>query len=791
MKKYIYPLAFAATALITLACSDDVVNDIPQTPDSQKEMISFSLSDGAANTRAGFTGADTRIVMRIQSNERAGSGVKYNRTIAKAEQDATDNATSYSNVKFKWETYDYTRYWDDAHGRKSLLSIYAIAIPNKNSETILPTNTLSAGDATTESAWGSVATNTLTWAVDQTQTTANIDDKDLVFSNNIKAGGTNGVYRWDYNTGNYKYSNNGGTDHDAGQMLFYQNGVATNVAPTDAAGHFDRGHMVFNHALSRLTVTLEKGSGFESSPFKFADGTNIKVLGMYYSGTFDVSTGEWAKNADNTPAATSGDIATIAPLSTYTDAVGSYRVQVLPGYTFSKTGTANVLEFTIDNNTYYITQKMLFEALTHDDTDDSKDGALKDQASSDGITMEMGKNYTFTIKVNKKEVESITATLIKWSDVKAADTSIKNGHINITTSVIGATDGDACSDLYLYRYGQDLGSIITTDTYTADQYQADYLTTGNKGVQPTETSTGSKVWQTGWYFENNRTAYHIRSINSTAYGASGANVKNPTSGSAYTYFELANGAQATHDYHWGAPMSSTNFTYSETEGYKNHLHKGITAINENQTINLSELHMMSNINIILKTTTDDGKVALRTGSGTATDPYKYATVTITRLYNAGTVDMGIGLVSTTGDVDASEEITNPKDNSAYSNKYFKQDASNADIVNETNPFSWAVVPQYLKRGTATDTTEDFYVGITITTPDNNQYYVVKKLSEIKAESIGSSKNQTVNDYITRWYPNHSYTYTFTITKTRIESMTCSVAKWSDVVAADLGITLEN
>lgn len=787
MKIY-HSLAFA-TALLAVGCAnnEDVVTPDPVIPDSQKEMISFSLSDNSAQTRAGFTGADTRIVMRIQSETRPGTttDTKYTRTEAKAAVDGTNNPTSYSTVAF---TTDNTRYWDDAHGRYSQLSIYAVAIPDKNNTTILPTNVLKAGDDTNTTGWGSETDNTFTWTVENAQTVENIANKDIVYSNNIKAGGVNGVYRWDYTTGNWKYSDNGSTDHDAGRMLFYQNGVALDVAPTDAAGHFDRGHLMFNHALSRITVTLEAGEGFGGKPFAFATDTNIKLISMPTSGKFDVATGSWAASP------TTSNINTIAPTGTgYTSAAGEYRAQVLPGYVFSKTGTDNVMEFTIDNNTYYITQKMLFDALTHEkdpDDDTDKNGDLVAQKNESGITMEMGKNYTFKIKVNKKQIESITATLAAWSDVNAADTSIKNGHINITTALLTGSEGEACSDLYLYRYGQDLGAINTTDTYTAAEYQANYLTTGNMGVQPTATGTAN-VWKTGWYFEDNRTAYHIRSINNTAYGTDGDNVKNPTSDPKYTYFNLANGAQATHDYHWGAPMDSKNFKYNETEGYKNHLHKGITAINDDQVINISELHMMSNINVVLKTTNDGGAVKLRTGSGTDADPYKYATVTLTRLYAAGTVDMGIGLVTPTGDPVASQEITNPKDNAAYSSKYFKQNSSSEDVITETNPFSWAVVPQFLKRGSATDTAEDYYIGITITTPDNNQYYVIKKLSEIKAESIGTSQNQAANDYITRWYPNHNYTYTFTITKKGIEAITCTVAKWSDVVAADTGVNLED
>ena len=773
MKKYIYPLAVTAAMLTAASCDDNEILETP-IPDSQKEMISFSLSDGASQTRAGFTGGDTKIVMRIQSNDRTNTGnAKYTRTCALAKQDDSNTENSYSSVSFDFNGNNYTRYWDDAHGRKSLLSVYAIAVPDKKDDSVLPTNTLASGDASDENMiWGTNNANTLIWTVNQAQTSDNIANNDLVYSNNIKESGKNGIYRWDFSTGNWKNINNGGSNHDNGQMLFYQNGVATNVAPTEAPGHFDRGHMVFNHALSRITVTLVEGTGFDtrtSTDFQFASGTNIKLLDVPYSGTFNVAEGKWTST-------NKGPISSIAKTTSETDASGTYQAQILPGYSFDSGNTTNVMELTIDNNTYFITQSMLFDAL-------------KNNAGTNGLAvnatsykMEMGKNYKFSITINKKEIDNITATLIKWSEIEAGNSSINNGHINISTHY--SATGSPCSDLHLYRNAQDLGLINTSGTYTADQYQANYMKGTAYHCQPTETSTGSNVWKTPWYFEDNKTAYHIRSINSKAYGTDGKNVKNPTTGNKYTFFEMLNGPQSANDYHWGAPMNNptdNKFKYDEAYGYKSHLYKGITAINDGQTINITELHMMSNINVVLKTSTGSDAVALRTG--TSVNDYKYAKVELTRLYNKAQVDMGIGLV-TPSNVVNNEEMTRPT-------TYFVQENS-YDKISETQAFTWAVVPQPLWRGsTESDKTEDYYVGITITTPDNNQYYIIKNLSEITASSVGTSGNQTQNEIIKRWYPNHSYTYTITITKKGIEAITCTLVNWSEVIAADKDIDLES
>lgn len=786
MKKYIFTTVLATSLLITSCADNEVVDNV--IPDSQKEMISFSLSDGASQTRAGFTGGETKIVMRIQSNDRTNTNVaKYTRTCALAAKDNTNGTDSYSSVSFALNSTNYTRYWDDAHGRKSLLSVYAIAVPNKNDETVLSLeNTLQKGITGSETGnWGTNSDNTLTWEVGETQTSATIASKDLVYSNNIKENGTNGIYRWNYSNGDYFPENTGANTHKGGQMLFYQNGMTDADAATkdltDAPGHFDRGHMVFNHALSRITVTLIEGTGFDktnnSSDFQFIAGTNIKLINVPYTGKFNVAEGKWTST-------NIGTIRSIAKTTSETDASGTYQAQILPGYSFVSDNTTNVMELTIDNNTYFITQSMLFDALKNNADANGLD------ANDTSYKMEMGKNYKFSITINKKEIDNITATLIQWSDIVAGSSSINNGHINISTH---SATGSPCSDLHLYRNAQDLVSINTTDSYTADQYQANYMKGTAYHCQPEQTSTGSNVWKTTWYFEDNKTAYHIRSINSKAYGTSGNNVKNPSSDPKYTYFEMQNGAQSDHDYHWGAPMNTTSsdkFKYDENNGFSEHLHQGITAINDGQTINITELHMMSNIKVVLKTSTGTDAVALRTG--TSESDYKYAKVELTRLYSKAQVDMGIGLVTMSGSISDSETMTNPINNTTYSNTYFDKKADNSENTAQTKPFTWAVVPQKLWRGNGdAQKTEEYYVGIKITTPDNNQYYVIKDLSKIIATTVDTSNNQEQDNEIERWYPNHSYTYTITITKKGIESITATLQKWTIVDAANKDIDLES
>ena len=140
--------------------------------------------------------------------------------------------------------------------------------------------------------------------------------------------------------------------------------------------------------------------------------------------------------------------------------------------------------------------------------------------------------------------------------------------------------------------------------------------------------------------------------------------------------------------------------------------------------------------------------------------------------------MGNGLVTLTGELKTSDAFTKPT-----AGIDDKTDAT----YDKTGAFTYAVVPQALVRTSGTN----LYVGITIKTPDNNQYYVVKSLSNIIATANGGSQNQTTNGNVDFWYPNHNYTYTFTLTKAGIKDVTCTVEKWVDVTAKNQDITLED
>lgn len=811
MNKYIYPMALAATALIATACSDveettSVVEE--QIPDSQKEMISFSMSDNSAspltraNTRAGFT-APTRILMRIQSDDSRTSpqSTLYTRTVAEASAEVTKTGGfKCSDVIFSSEN-GHVRYWDDAYGRNAQLSVYAVAIPGKSGsdgESLLPVSKLKegnysgSGDASSENVkiWGTSDDNKILWSVTKgNQTASTIADEDLVYSNNIQAAedlGQKGRYVYNFTNNNYipdlTQSVSGSNDFANGRLKFNLNGddPANN-------GKFDKGHLVFNHALTRLTVQIIEGAGFNSSDvadFQWKTNTNISIAAgtgqtpaVATAGTLDLQTGIWTGNAWD-------GIAKLAPLGKtfsdgvysgdYTDASGFYRAQFLPGYTFTDGSTTNVLSFTIDDNVYYVNQDMIFDALT------AAGATLANQTTP--ITMEQGKNYVLTITVGKTQIANMTATLEDWKDVVANNMDLENSYVTLN---LKSATGEACTDFDLYRLVNRSSDPLTDKTTIVANDFVSYDWAGDYTQKATLTvpTSGSTVWKTNWYWDSNKDFYHFRTV-------SPQNTDVNTSADKDN-FTITSGAVSSTDYHWGAPMvTDANLKYEveestfdrggvqcSMEGFGSSIYKAIGSTKD--AIAITEIHMMSNIYITVKTKEDGSKVSLYDMS-----TEKGTKVYLTKFSNKGTVDMGTGYVRpsvASGDI-IDQQITDPA-------PFHK-----GESTTETNHFSWAVVPQPVSRGAG----DGNQIGITIETPDGNKYYLAD-LSSIRATSVTSHSstseitdpNQSKDNAITFWYPGHHYYYTFTISKKGIDNITCTVAQWIDVTAGNKDITLED
>ena len=671
MKKINYLLMTAA--VMTTACSNIELEEF--VPNSMKNQITFSGESNTSSRTGLHKSAPTQVIMHIKS-ENANKPVRVTRTQANATKDEEQSATSYSSVVFD---DSYKRYWDDAYGRDAKLSVYAFAVPGKTStdDTQVKEALLAAPEK--DKTWSNTdLAHTVAWNVSTTQTEESILNEDLIYSNNI--------------SGDNKLKFNLDDAND-----------------TDGPGKFEQGNLQFKHALARITINLNKGTGFEGSNFKFTGDNNVTLYNIPTSATLNLTDGTWSN-------ATSTSIKGIYEKTTSTDIKHELMAQVIPGAKYTKGSNDNAMSFIIDDNQYYITYDMMYKALN------TKVNATSMTKLTDtDVTLENGLNYIFNINVNKTGI-SMTATIEGWTNITADIADPSNARITLNL----LNNGTDSKDVKFYR------SAITTTDLNVDPQNKDWAT----GYKAKETDN--------WFFENNKTYYHFRAVNTSADVNTDA-----TNGD---YFPITAG---TTDYLWGAPInSSTTPAYNVTNGYADAINPAIGATTD--AINMTQFHMMSQITINLTTTTDETAVDL-TGSE----------VTITRIHNDGKVLMGSGLITLSGST--TYVVLNKAENS-YT-------------------YTLNVIPQLLERK-ANSTDDNDYIGISIKTATGQSMYFKERLSNIKAATVAGPQH-AVGETITRWYPGHTYTYTFNLTKTGIKDMKASVVDWIKINAETQNISLED
>ena len=801
MKKYLnYTLtAFALCAL--MACSEDTSSSRSSglAPDGGKELIAFSQKGSAMTTRAmtrdGFT-AETKVVMRIKAEGAAATDIRYTQAVATASAQIASDACNTDYLldgPHSHLTYaaSQERYWDDAFGRDSKLTVYAVAVPNKNDDTILPSTILDQTGGTDASPdWYTIGTEntTIDWTVPATQVAATRLEKDLTYSNNIKAGESvnKGCYRQTWNGSDWDKS------MESGRMIWQPKTVTVG----ETTGKFDQGHLVFKHALSWITIVLNEGSGFNNganTDFVWTNNQtavtqNITLKGFHTSGKLDVSTGEWSDKVTNVDI-TQLDETTGTPANQTTRQLEAI---VLPGTNLYST-SSNVIEFEIDNAKYYVSGTQIANAIRDfykaDGAHASDPHATEYQNFT---TMEAGKHYFVSITVSKKGVSNVTAAILDWENVNSSDATPDNVYCTFTFEDRGTKwDANDAAKFNLYRAAKTATNYITGTT------EANYNWTTGYSDTPATKEWDTNHWKTtDWFWPNNLTYYHFRAVgyaDNTTGTPSVTISTNTTPDPDEDYFTITSGTltgSSYKDYVWGAPFKDIadgdKLTYSTATGFDN-TGTGATPTHQiaqalgatNSQINMLLFHVTSQIIVNVYTTTGDGRVTLDNGTN-------HTTVEILNFLPNGKVLMGTGAVSVTGDTRTTAATMG-------SGTYTAGDeTSTPKVAAKVEGFKYGIVPQDLSWTTSTAGT----IGLRITTPDGNQYYV-RDLSQCNATV---SSTNLVNPYtvqsgslwrIATWYPHYKYTYSVTIAQVGITNITAAVLPW-ETVTGDIGtINLEN
>lgn len=506
---------------------------------------------------------------------------------------------------------------------------------------------------------------------------------------------------------------------------------------------FGSGNLVFNHALTRVTFKIKKGDGFTTSDaFAFSNANeNIVLTGFNTTGTFDFTKGEFT---------TVNNTSTIQQLAVTKNTDGYVLDGImLPGTDLSDEKTADAISFTIDNNLYQLKKKVLMDALDGKTTNISNLSALNENKMRPGV------HYVFTMTVGKKKVSNFTASVVEWETVTAEETTPTNARITMTLLENGTKKtGTADFDLYRSTNTSDdiddsFASYDWTTGYTLTNCKAALVEgTKDSGIYQAKDATGS----TDWYWPDNKTFYHFRAVMPNDWVV--------TKGNDGDYISLAAGFKGSYtDVCWGAPFAATtsNLIYDPEDATKNgfdgknvstthQLYKAIGPTE--QAISMIMFHMMSDVTIKLTTTTGDDQVDLTN-----------AKMQLSNVYSTAKVLMGNGLVVPTGTAGI---ITN--------------ETSTAGTYQ--TPWTYGFIPQSLEN-----------VVLTITTKDNNQYFVTMNkvaVSKLSENIIANPYSQNDNGKYTIdcWLPNYQYTYTFKLTKSGITQISASLAGWESVTSEE-------
>lgn len=759
-----------AVCLLTLsACStNETLTDSPidqsKTP---IELTAGIIGENAATTR-GLTrivtndspygsaatafSSGTSLYMVIKSeNETSTTSTQHTRTIGYAQETAPTPANS-TTTGF---ASAYQRYWEDTQSpaRDSKLSIYAACVPGyylNGTQTVeSPTGTQDATTAWTigtsntyTNTWGTgLGATTIAWPLRGTavgsQDATFLANQDLCFSNNVSLQTFD--KRLAFDTTNNKFTS---------------------------------GRMVFHHALTKVTFKIKKGNGFGTDPFAFTyanaptNPENIVLVGFNTSGTFNIANGEFLTES---PAIGTGDIKVMSLTDHRAETNPDFEYELtclmLPGSTLngSNKDALDKIYFTIDENKYHITKSQLAGALASKTLTDNSTSAL------DEYKMRPGVHYVFTMTVSKSQISNLSAAVVGWEEVTASTTP-SNARISVSLLENGTAETSTTPTFDLFRSANVNDEI--NDNWASYDWATGY---GKAYLQKSGSAYAAYEddgFTTPWYWPNNRTFYHFRTLKPQTTTGTWEVTLDGTNNVEYVTLTGA-AAGSYRDVCWGAPFNSLGsgqkLTYSLTTGFDNttgtspnETHQISKAIGPTTaTINMNTFHMMSDVTFIL--TTPSSPEAADYSSRVDLSNAKMELV----VHNTGRVLMGNGLVETTG---STTTITNQ--------------------INDTHtytgtPWHYGFVPQSLDPNPSDDADD---VILIITTSDNNQYKVTLKNVEFTASSFNN--NLIANPYtvvdgkckINQWYPNYSYTYTFHLTKTGIEKVTATLAAWGAVTA---------
>lgn len=594
MRKTIYNIIMCVSLLTIAGCSSDADSPWGNGP-VDKQPIELSVGVDNPTTRAVVTDGDgktlqafnaaTDLWMVMKSEFVALSGDASNLSdldykgaktpkycYTKGTTGAKINENKENEVSF---TDGFIRYWDDAHARSSKLSVWALAVPGVTTENF--GLSASAFEAPVPASFPAG----ISWTIPTAQTAETVKNKDLCFSNNV---------------------------------------VGENVMKFDASANpktFDKGKLIFYHALTKITVKLVEGEGFDHTSmddFNFDSG-NVTLKGFNVDGTFDVAEGEFDDESF-----TSGTITSMA-CGTKTATGYTLEALVMPGTDLNSTTLADAVAFSIDGSAFEVSAATLKQKLI-DGGDTSFD------------KFEAGKNYVFTFKINKTGIMVLTATVAEWDDVTAETAYPK---INIS-EVYGQPTTTEPDNNFKNNF-----SFYLSETETPS-YSKGSDVTYNASPAANERMYS---FNTPLYWPNHQTHYFFRGIYPVV-AESGANTT-PTAKVTTSAITVANSGYTANtfpsDLMLGYPRKADGSADETCKVHTSPATQGICATEGDIRMNFQ--YVMSQVEVQLSTSTGDDQVVFNNKTE----------ITILGGYKDGAIKLSDGTVDFTGKTTASYEMT--------------------------------------------------------------------------------------------------------------------------------------
>lgn len=788
-------LIVSLCALLT-ACTDtdftSSTNDDGKTPielsvgGADSNPVSRAVvTDGTGKTLRAFSGTTRLFFALVAEDGSSTSNKKYGFNYGTAAAVSNPAVNSKSPITF---SNNYL-YWDDAYARDSKVSVYSIAVANKERGKVELTENGSIAIGT-ETPGKSIIPFTTTspgepifkWQIGKSDgSSAFMQDQeifewaDLVFSNNIA---------------NYNLDPENPEPTKDKRLRFH-----TDQNDGDKYHKFDQGELIYYHALTQFTIKIKCGDGFkgDGTDFKFTNAEGVACttpnnsfgLNGFYGadGVFRIGNGEF----DSMTELNKRNYTSIYKVKETHQKEDAGEYYILNAYVFpgtDMTGTkADAFSFVLDGNRYDISLAMLYDAIMKGSTNVAKQGSSPtkvDASILDEITvgeggkkLKAGYNYEFTFTVGKSKIKNITAQVVDWETVVAQEVSPKNTYITLDLkNNEGTLLNDDTPVFDLYR------STATSSTINSQYQNWDWEKGYSDKATLSKKAGYENLYETEWYWPNNKTFYHLRTVNKGAQINTGTSINNDYvsifSGKINdTYTNVTANISSSYndgkynDFKWGAPFKAKlndqdyTITYSPESGFCNNATKAegqlYYAIGPTEsTINFTQFHVMSNIYVHLTTT-----------ESTNPDYIDLTTITSMKLFNFAKnakLYVGNGRITEYGEYcTEGQEMT--------------KHASHVDVTDTPGyEYSFRVVPQTVSEVNSNKKS------IVITTSSGN-LFTIEDLSQIK-------QNTTGGNFIDPWQPGKSYFYTFKLTKKGIEPLQVTEVDWKNVVAAPEDIQIQ-